>query len=807
MTVAEGRESPDSGRLASLLAADPDWELREALTQPGMLGIAMLTASYLGVLVHVTDVVGGTGLLLAEVVAVLVVGAVLASRVDARTALLGTAAVLVGGLLVYYFAIPASQRALLSPGAAISDLFALLSGLSVFRLIQAEIWALAVLPAPLFGSWLLALRGEFPLSAAVGGSALGLFVLTGDASFLTTITGVVGAALAVGLGELAPRRAVAAHWDTVVLVVTVMVVLSGTVSLVPGGDSRPLLAGAGQPTLEGNVVSNADSVGVVGAISLSPEVRFSVESEQPGYWRVGAYDRYTGGSWVRTGETRAYDGGIDPPPGGSTTVEQTVTAETTLDSMPALWKPVAVGGSVRRATQVTAEDGLRPAASISADESFSVTSQRPVYSRGDLQRAGADYPEPIAERYLALPDSTPDRVGDRTAEIADRANASTPYETAVAIEQYLESTKSYSLNVERPRGSVADAFLFEMDAGYCTYYATTMAAMLRTQGVPARMATGYTTGERVGEEEWVVRGLNAHAWVEVYFPEVGWVTFDPTPSTARESANEQRVSQAREAGEDGVDVEGSGPGEWTPTPTETPEPTESDGSGGVTETPDLADIADNRGTEGGSAGTFSPGAGGDGDGGMSLPTIEELAYGLVVLLGGVAAGRRFGVDTRLYRFIWLRYQPRRDPVADMERAYDRVETLLAASHRPRRPSETVEDYLASLGTTDTRVRRVAALYEESAPRRRRRRRGRRRGRRRRGRAGRGVHAAAGPAALSRRFPFRRARVGTEGFSCWVRYAHSCPGCCRPSQTASPPTRRATTAGPACSGSTTRRWSR
>ena len=252
-----------------------------------------------------------------------------------------------------------------------------------------------------------------------------------------------------------------------------------------------------------------------------------------------------------------------------------------------------------------------------------------------------------------------------------------------------------------------------MDAGYCTYYATTMAVMLRTQGIPARMATGYTSGERVAEDEWVVRGLNAHAWVEVYFPETGWVAFDPTPSAAREATSESRVSQAREAGESGVDVDRSGPGEWTPTPTPTPEPTESDsGTSGPTETPDLAAIADGQRTPAsGDVGTFSPGSGGDG--GPSLPTPEELGYGAVILLGGVAASRRIGLDTRLYRFVWLRYQPRTDPVSDVERAYDRVEALLAADHRPRRPNETVSAYLDAVRATDPRVRRVAALYERA----------------------------------------------------------------------------------------------
>jgi len=715
MTVREGAEPADPGRVASLFTADPDWEFREALTDPGMLGVALLTWSYVQVLTHVTDVVGGTTLLLIEAVSVLAVGVLLASRVDARTALLASAAVLVAGMLTYYFSIPASQRALIDLTALLRDFAALITGLSVFRLVQAEIWALAVLPAPLLGSWLLALRGEFPLSAAVGGSALGLFVLTGDAGFLTTLVGVVGAALAVGFGELGLRRAISAHWDTVVLVVTVMVVLSSTISLVPGSERQPVLGGSATPTLEGNIVSNADSVGIVGAIRLSPEVRFTVESERPAYWRVGAYDRFTGGSWVRSGDSSAYDGQLEPPPGPTVTVEQTITARTTLDSMPAAWKPVSVGGNVQRATQVTAEDGLRAAAPIADGESYTVTSERPAYTASSLRSAGTEYPDRIRQRYLTLPDSTPDRVGERTDAVVDRANASNPYETAVAVEEYLQANKEYSLNVERPRGNVADAFLFEMDAGYCTYYATTMAVMLRTQGIPARMATGYTTGERIGENEWAVRGLNAHAWVEVYFPDVGWVAFDPTPSSPRDEANRERVSQAREAGESGVDVNGTGPGEWTPTPASTPAGGNVDESTGDTITANMEELAaQGRGSTPGDLGNFTAGEGPNGgDGGTSMPSPEDVGYGLVLLFGGVAASRRFGLDDRLYRFVWLRYQPRTDPVADVERAYDRVETLLAARNRPRRPGETVSDYLDSLGATNARTRRVAALYEQA----------------------------------------------------------------------------------------------
>ena len=167
---------------------------------------------------------------------------------------------------------------------------------------------------------------------------------------------------------------------------------------------------------------------------------------------------------------------------------------------------------------------------------YSVESQRPNATPAELRAAGTAYPSDVASQYTQLPESTPDRVATRTSRVT--ANADNPYDTARTVERYLERTKNYSLDVGRPDGTIADSFLFEMDAGYCTYFATTMVTMLRTQGIPARFVTGYTEGQQVTQDEWVVRGSDSHAWVEVYFPEVGWVRFDPTPAAARTAAEQ-----------------------------------------------------------------------------------------------------------------------------------------------------------------------------------------------------------------------------------------------------------------------------
>jgi predicted nucleic acid-binding protein len=313
-------------------------------------------------------------------------------------------------------------------------------------------------------------------------------------------------------------------------------------------------------------------------------------------------------------------------------------------------------------------------------------------------------------------------VRERAAEIA--GGQDNAYDKAVAIEQWLETNKRYSLTVERPEGDVAEAFLFEMDAGYCTYFATTMVALLRTQGVPARLAVGYTPGEQVSEGEYVVRGLDSHAWVEVYFPDVGWVRFDPTPAGPRETAERTRLTEARQNDESGVDTN-----ETRPDAGGAPDVTTPFGASNATSLVNNSSRNESlRGNlEGPSSvgstpsaaldpGTSSDGAS-DGIGLPELPSRETLGLGLVAFVGLVAGARRTGLAAWLLRELRLRYQrPTGDPDADVERAFGRLERVLARRYRPRRPTETPRAYIAALSRghgLDGRVDRVAALHERA----------------------------------------------------------------------------------------------
>jgi hypothetical protein len=107
----------------------------------------------------------------------------------------------------------------------------------------------------------------------------------------------------------------------------------------------------------------------------------------------------------------------------------------------------------------------------------------------------------------------------------------TDYDRVLAIEQYLKRTYTYTLEppLLPPDYDAADFFLFDARSGYCEQFANAMAVMLRTLRIPARIAVGYAPGEFDPKtNEFVVRELDAHAWVEVFFPQYGWIPFDPT---------------------------------------------------------------------------------------------------------------------------------------------------------------------------------------------------------------------------------------------------------------------------------------
>jgi transglutaminase-like putative cysteine protease len=135
-------------------------------------------------------------------------------------------------------------------------------------------------------------------------------------------------------------------------------------------------------------------------------------------------------------------------------------------------------------------------------------------------------------RYLQLPPLDP-----RVPALAEQVTASerTPYDKARALERYLSTNFGYTLQLPSPVPDDPIAyFLFTRKQGHCEYFASAMAVMLRSLGIPARIVNGFRTGEYNDVTgSYIIRARDAHSWVEAYFPGAGWASFDPTPAAVR----------------------------------------------------------------------------------------------------------------------------------------------------------------------------------------------------------------------------------------------------------------------------------
>jgi protein-glutamine gamma-glutamyltransferase len=150
--------------------------------------------------------------------------------------------------------------------------------------------------------------------------------------------------------------------------------------------------------------------------------------------------------------------------------------------------------------------------------------------------AGTEYSDEIRETYLELPAKLDRRIPELAHSVT--AGVNNPYDQSLAVERYLRTNFAYTLNLTGKTGADPLAhFLFETKAGHCEYFATAMAVMLRTLGIPSREVNGFLPGEYndLGGD-YIVRASDAHSWVEAYFPGSGWITFDPTPPSNDQAA-------------------------------------------------------------------------------------------------------------------------------------------------------------------------------------------------------------------------------------------------------------------------------
>ena len=169
--------------------------------------------------------------------------------------------------------------------------------------------------------------------------------------------------------------------------------------------------------------------------------------------------------------------------------------------------------------------------STEENEAYRMTSLVSIATDDDLREASTEYDNFLTDHYLQLPSSLPDRVRDLAERLT--AGSDNPLDKALDIQRYLRGPEfTYSLDIEPPPADAdgVDWFLFDSKIGYSDYFGSSMAVMLRSVGVPARMAAGYAPGELNEAGQRVIRDSDSHGWVQVYFPGYGWIDFEPTPN-------------------------------------------------------------------------------------------------------------------------------------------------------------------------------------------------------------------------------------------------------------------------------------
>ncbi|MEO7804328.1 MAG: DUF3488 and transglutaminase-like domain-containing protein, partial [Actinomycetota bacterium] len=270
---------------------------------------------------------------------------------------------------------------------------------------------------------------------------------------------------------------------------------------------------------------------------LSDEVVLKVRAPRPAFWRGAVFDVYERSAWgFSSDDTRRVIGlpALIAPDQGDSPRDSVDLLQTfyVQQDQPNLvfaaynprevWFPT---GQVEVDDQVS----VRSRVFLNKGTVYSVLSSVPVLTEQDLRATSAGLPPALLARYTQIPSELPRRVRDLAQQIA--GGEPTTLGKARAIEKWLVDNTQYEIDIPRqPRGTDAvDHFLFEEREGYCEQIATSMAVMLRTLGVPARFATGYASGERdLLSGFFEVKQSDAHSWVEIHFPQAGWVEFDPT---------------------------------------------------------------------------------------------------------------------------------------------------------------------------------------------------------------------------------------------------------------------------------------
>lgn len=497
--------------------------------------------------------------------------ALTAAVATAVAAVCAAAALGVPPLLMILFLLPGVGMVAASPGR---------KGVPDFLDARRMLWLLALALAALYlsgvfgtleafasASWVMAVA-VVPLSLMWPNPAivrfcvlLALASLIGAAGWITVVgwpLAVVVAASAVALvavhrlstrpaATTRDRRQVGREAVVLALATGLIGLLAASLLDPPpgGGDFRPGMgmpargdASQTPPYLQPTDVLDAGGEGD----GEGKEVAFRVTSAYASVWRTMTFDRYDGRSWHRSPEFEPdvdlfEEGSVYVPPGvgdegmGGRIVDQRIRVETSsVGVLPAAPVPYAVGLAEGRA-YVAQDATIYPDPRLGEGATYTVTSflsQRLDARPGTEAGQDAAIPADVRRYYLEYP-AMPVRVRELADELTARAVS--PYEKVVAVRDWIDANTRFRRGTDPlpPGEDPVDRFLFVDRAGSSQQASSAMAVLLRSAGVPARVAAGYLPGDRsLIDGDFVVRARHAATWVEVWFPSAGWVAVDPT---------------------------------------------------------------------------------------------------------------------------------------------------------------------------------------------------------------------------------------------------------------------------------------
>jgi len=310
--------------------------------------------------------------------------------------------------------------------------------------------------------------------------------------------------------------------------------LSNAVTSLRGPHGRPGNGFYGSSLPVGENVATGDS------IVLEVEVLESPAVNPRYYWRGRAYNDYVGGVWSASTTARLLfhpnqDGLVVPDATDRAEALLRVTSQFPTQGLiygpsPVVWIDRAADvAAIRTAQNVYDAFSWEARTLVPAGAAYQVRAELRNPTVQQLRATGGVYPAWVLQHYLGVP--ARDRAG--LAELAEEITAGmvTAYDKATAITNYLRLNIDYSQSVPAPPEG-QDPVMWVLLAhrrGFCNYYASAEVLLLRSIGIPARLAVGFAHGE-LKEGTYTVYRRNAHAWPEVYFSGIGWVEFEPTSS-------------------------------------------------------------------------------------------------------------------------------------------------------------------------------------------------------------------------------------------------------------------------------------